>query len=97
MSKIEFYRELKNKLKDDYPESLKIFIQDYINNLTVLPSIEDALDFIQNNYKQPMPSPSPKKGSEFNNPWADLGIPGFGPSYNLQETLNSIKKKKQGS
>jgi len=56
MSKIELYKNIKlilnNKLNTGNENVIK-YIKDYINNKDILPSIEEAVDFILKNYKEP--------------------------------------------
>ena len=105
MSKIQFYKKLKIKLSDDFDfdsedETIDKIVKDYVNNLTVLPSIDDALDYIYNNYKSPVQPKQPTTTNSFNNsnPWDGLGIPGFGPNVSLQEKIKTMidnKNKKK--
>ena len=64
MSKIEFHKNLRNKLKDeiDINElSIKEFIKNYVNELTELPEIDVSIDYILNNFvKKPQIPQVPK-------------------------------------
>ncbi len=57
MSKIEFHKNLKTELGKVFhlnDENLIKFIKDYVNDLNTLPPIDDAVNFILNNYKYPL-------------------------------------------
>ena len=90
MSKITLYREIILNLEDEYAdtESLKTFVKDYVNNITILPKLEDALEYITKNYKPPA-----IKGQN-NHPFAYLGVPELGTNNLESFIMKMINKKK---
>ena len=67
MSKIYFYKGLKNELETKFEPSpgLTEFIKEYVNSLDILPNKNTAIDYIIKNYK---PGPKKEKPTEFKKP-----------------------------